>query len=621
MLKITKTHKVIASGILVLASFILYQIIDYHVITIILMLNTTLLAGYSIFKKAISALRYKIVGIEALVSLAVIGAIIIGEFWEAAAVTFLFLFGDYLEAKTIEKTRSSIKELLNLAPDITRVIRNNTEYEIRPEEVLYNDIVLVKPGEKISVDGFIIEGYASINQATITGESIPVNKQLNDEVFSGTIVESGYLKIKAKRVGADTTFARILEMVEEAQDRKAKTQKFIEKFSKYYTPLIILFSFLLYVIKRDINLSLTLLVIACPGALVISTPVSIVAGIGNGAKNGILFKGGEIIEELAKAKIIAFDKTGTLTKGYPVVKEVIAYRGTKEEVLQIAAIGESYSEHPLAKAIINKAQDKGLNVNDNKIEVQMIIGQGIIFSYLSSTYYLGNRKLLMENGINISIYESILHEQEEKGYTSLILAEDIGVLGIINIADDVRNNVKDLIVSLKEKNIKKTIMITGDNITVARNISDSLGIDEYYGELLPEDKVRVINELKEKHQNVIMVGDGVNDAPALASANIGIAVGGGGKDVAMETADIILMSGRIEQLDYAIGLSRATRRNMLENIYFALIVAFLLLLGVVIKIVNLALGMLIHELSVLFVIINAARLLKYGKIKVNKKKR
>lgn len=616
MLKITKDQRILVSAVLVLASFILYKTIGYEIITIVVMILSTLVAGMPIFLKAFSSLKYRIVGIEALVTIAVTGAVIIGEYWEAAAVTFLFMLGDYLEARTIDKTRSSIKGLLALAPDMTRVIRNNLEVEIDPDEVMKGDIVLVKPGEKISIDGVIIEGFASINQSTITGESIPINKIIGDEVFSGTIVESGYLKIEAIRVGEDTTFARILEMVEEAQDKKAKTQKFIERFSKYYTPVIIVLAIVLYLIEKDINLSLTLLVIACPGALVISTPVSIVAGIGNGAKRGILFKGGEMIEKLGKAKVIAFDKTGTLTMGKPEVKDIVAYGMSEEELLKIAAIGESYSEHPLAKAIINKAKEKSIDINHEIENVNIITGQGIKFNYLKKSYFIGNRKLLIDNQISVYAYDRYLQEQEENGNTVVIVSDDEKVIGIISIADVIRSDAKLLIKSLRKQGIKKLVMLTGDNNRTAKAIAAEIGLDEYYGELLPEDKVAIINDLKAKYQDVVMVGDGVNDAPALATADLGIAIGGAGKDVAMETADIVLMSERLEQLKYAIGLSRATRRNMMQNIYFALIVAGFLLAGVLIKTVDLSLGMLIHEISVLLVIINAVRLLKYGKIKI-----
>jgi len=613
MLKLTKGQIVSLSGVLIAISFILKKVMGYETITITLMLATTLIAGTPIFKKAVGALRYRIVGIDALVSIAVIGAIAIGEYWEAAAVTFLFMLGDYLESRTIEKTRSSIKALLDLAPDVTRVKRSGVEIEITPGEVVQGDLVVVKPGEKISVDGTVIEGSAYVNQAAITGESIPISRSVEETVFSGTIIESGYLIIRADKVGDDTTFARILEMVEEAQDKKAKTQKFLEKFSRYYTPAIILLAVILYLVTRDLVLALTLLVIACPGALVISAPVSIVAGIGNGAKHGVLVKGGDIMEKLGTVKVVAFDKTGTLTIGKPTVTLIKTYGIDENELLRLAAIGESYSEHPLGKAIISKALEKLGDIHDVPDDAEIITGQGLKFSYDGETYYIGNRKLFESNGISVGEQEDYLRKEEEKGQTAVIIGNQKSIKGIISIADVVRNDAKKLVSRLKSQGIKKVVMLTGDNERAAKAISEEIGLDDYFSELLPEDKVKVLGKLKEKYGSVAMVGDGVNDAPALASADLGIAIGGAGTDVAMETADVVLMSAEIKKLSYAVGLSRATVRNMKQNITFALFVAALLLAGVLVKTVNLSFGMLIHELSVLLVIINATRLLGYGK--------
>lgn len=612
-MKISKGQRVVFAGILIGVSFILKRTdIDIWVANIF-MIGGAIVAGLPIMKNALSALRYKILGIDALVSLAVIGAMFLQEYWEAAAVTFLFMLGDYLESKTLEKTRSSIKALLDLAPDIARIIKDGVEVEVSPEEVIKGDIVVVKPGEKISIDGTIIEGNAYINQAAITGESIPVSKEVNDTVFSGTIVESGYLKINADRVGEDTTFARILQMVEEAQDKKAKTQKFLEVFSRYYTPSIIVLAGLLFLVTKDLVLSLTLLVIACPGALVISTPVSIVAGIGNGAKHGVLVKGGEIMEKLGKIKVLAFDKTGTLTEGKPKVTKIKAFEIEEDQLLEITAIGESYSEHPLARAIIEKAEEKFEQITESPEEAEIITGQGLKVKVRGRIYLIGNRKLLLENGISVTEEEEeYIKSEEEHGQTVVIVSDLEKMLGAISIADTVREDAKELVKRLKNQGIEKVVMLTGDNKRAAAAISKELGIDEYYAELLPEEKVEALGILQQKFGATAMVGDGVNDAPALASADLGIAIGGAGTDVAMETADVVLMSNEIKRLSYAIGLSRATVKNMKQNIYFAIIVAGTLLAGVLAKVVFLSSGMLIHELSVLLVIINAVRLLGYG---------
>jgi len=612
MLRVKKGQRVLISGILIVISLGLGKLASSPGISDILMIAAAVFAGYPIAINAIRALRYKILGIDALVTLAVIGALLIKEYWEAAAVTFLFMFGNYLESKTLEKTRSAIKALLSLAPDIARVIRNGEEIELSPEEVVKGDIVIVRPGEKIPVDGTVTEGSAYVNQAPITGESMPVSKNIDDGVFSGTVIESGYLKIKADRVGEDTTFSRILQMVEEAQDKKAKTQKFLEVFSKYYTPSIMILAAVVFIITRDAELSLTLLVISCPGALVISTPVSVVAGIGNGAKQGVLIKGGEIIEKLGTVKVLAFDKTGTLTEGKPKVTKIKSFGMSEEELLRLTASSEMYSEHPLAKAILEEACSKSIGSLIPPDESNLIAGQGLRAKVGDRTILVGNRKLMSENGLKIpEDIEEYLGNEESEGQTTVIVGDLEKITGVISIADTLREDAGILIKKLKAKGIKKVVMLTGDNKRAAAAIAKKVGLDDYYAELLPEDKVAILNKLQNKFGTTAMVGDGVNDAPALASADLGIAVGGAGADVAMETADVVLMSNEIKKLSYAIGLSRATVRNMKQNIYFAIIVVGLLLAGVLAKVVFLSSGMLIHELSVLAVILNAIRLLKY----------
>ncbi len=579
------------------------------------MLITTAVAGFPVFKKAFGALRYRIVGIDALVTIAVIGAIAIGELWEAAAVTYLFSLGDYLESRTIEKTRSSIKALLDLAPAAVRVRRNGAELELGPDDVLVGDIVIVKSGEKIGVDGQVIEGSGYVNQATITGEPVPVFRDAGGEVFSGTILESGYLLIEAQKVGEDTTFARILHMVEEAQDRKARTQKFLESFSRWYTPAIVIAAILLFIIARDIELALTLLVIACPGALVISAPVAIVAGIGNGAKRGFLVKGGDIMERLGKVKVVAFDKTGTLTIGAPEVQSVRSFSPGlgEDELLKLAAIGETYSEHPLARAIVAKAEMGSAGVTRHPEESQVIPGRGVSFILDRRNYFIGSRSLLAEKGLGLDAGQELaVREEEGKGRTVVLIASAAAALGYISIADTPRPEAKAGIAALRKLGIPHIAMLTGDNPRAAAAIARELGIDEVRAELLPEDKVKAIDSLKKTFGTVAMVGDGVNDTPALAAADLGIAMGGAGSDVAMETADVVLVSADLSRLAYGLALSRATVRVMKQNIYFALGVAGTLLAGVLLRTVNLSFGMLVHEASVLLVILNAVRLLKFG---------
>lgn len=615
MFKISRGQRVVISGLLILLAFALGYSNLNPMFKDASMIAAAFVAGYPIALNAFRAIRFRIVGIDALVTVAVVGALIIGEYWEAAAVTFLFMFGAYLEGKTLEKTRSAIKSLLDLAPNTARVIRDDKEIEIPAEDVMKGEIVIIKPGEKIPVDGTVIEGNSYVNQAAITGESIPVSKAIDDTVFSGTVIESGYIKVRADRVGDDTTFSRILQMVEEAQDKKAKTQKFLEVFSKYYTPSIIVLAVLVFIITRDVRLALTLLVIACPGALVISTPVSIVAGIGNGARHGVLMKGGEVIEKLGTVKVLAFDKTGTLTVGKPKVTKIKAFHGEEEELLRLTAIAEGYSEHPLARAILEEA-DKKFESLPSPEDSEIIAGHGLKAKAEGRIILVGNRKLMLDNNINISVeIEKYISQEESLGQTVVITADENKVLGVISIADDIREGAIELIKKLKAQGIKKIVMLTGDNKRAAAAISNKLGLDSYYAELLPEGKVEILKKLQSQFGTAAMVGDGVNDAPALASADFGIAMGGAGSDVAMETADVVLMSAELNKLSYAIGLSRATVINMKQNIYFAIAVVILLIIGVLLKFVFLSSGMLIHELSVLLVIINAVRLLAYGEKK------
>ncbi len=606
-----KERIIVIAGLLIAVSLLLKLWNEASLISDIAMIAAALYAGYPIMKNAFQGLRYRVVGIEALVTAAVIGAILIQEYWEAAAVTFLFLFGSYLEARTLEKTRSSLKSLMDLAPSITSVMRNGIESKVPTDEVVQGDVVLVRPGESIPVDGVIVKGKATINQAAITGESVPVGREKGAEVFSGTVIEHGYLEIRSQKVGEDTTFARILSLVEEAQEAKAPTQKFIEKFAKYYTPAIFIAAIAVYLFTKDIELTLTLLVIACPGAMVISAPVSIVAGIGNGAKRAVLFKGGDTLERTGKVQVVAFDKTGTLTVGKPQVTAIRAFGMDEDKLMMMAARAEYASEHHLAKAILAKASPGVVTALIPAEEFQALPGKGIAATVDGVKLYIGNRKLMEESGIpfheEVAYYVS---SEEHRAQTVVFVADDKRLLGLISIADVLREDAYELVNALKKSGVKKVVMLTGDNKRAAAAIARALGIDEYYAELLPEEKVKVLQELQ-KDEMVAMIGDGVNDAPALAIADAGIAMGGSGTDAAIETADVVLMSDRLANLPYALGLSRATMLNMRQNIYFAVAVVVILLIGVLTKQVFMASGMLVHELSVLFVVLNAMRLTRY----------
>lgn len=608
-----------AAGILLLVAFLTYLFNWSEILLNTLLIIVSVVAGAPTFIKAWKATRLKMFSIDLLVTIAVIGALIIGEYAESAAVTFLFLFGAFLEGRSLEKARASIKSLMDMAPLEATVLRNGIRSVVMAEEVIKDDVVIIQTGEKIPIDGRVISGKASVNEAAITGESVPVSKAEDEQVFSGSILDSGYLEVIAENVGEDTTFSKIIELVEEAQEGKAKTQRFLEKFAAIYTPGIMVLSVLVWLITRDVHLSLTFLVIACPGALVISAPVSIVAGIGNGAQNGILIKGGEVMENLAKLTAIVFDKTGTLTKGKPEVTAIKGFGISENELLVMAAEAEVVSEHHLGRAIVKEAKRTGLKLVNKPTEVSVLKGLGIEVNLCGNPLYIGNRKGLLQNKVTINKeVESYATQREKAGNTAVFIADDKNVMGIISIADTIRDKAKETLQQLKSEGIQHLVMLTGDNKHTARIVGEELGMDGIFAELLPENKAEIVKECMGKGINLAMVGDGVNDAPAIATADVGIAMGGAGTDIAMETADVILMADKLDKLIHALKLSKATVRNMKQNMFFAVGTVALLLAGVLTKNVNLASGMLIHELSVLIVILNAIRLVKYPSFQFSK---
>ncbi len=576
------------------------------------LIASSLFAGYFIAIKAFKALRMKAFSIELLVTIAVIGALIIGEYVESAVVTFLFIFGAYLESRTLEKTRSSLRNLIDQTPTEATVIRPEGHIKLPVEEVIKGDRVLIRSGEKVAVDGAIVSGQALIVEAAITGESVPASKSMGDRVFSGTIIDNGYIEVIADRVGDDTTFAKIIEMVEEAQESKTTTQKFLDRFANIYTPTIVVLSILVYVFSRNVELALTFLVIACPGALVISAPVSMVAGIGNGARNGVLIKGGEIMEKLSKIDLVIFDKTGTLTKGKPEVTEVKSWGMEENTLLRLVAEAERLSEHHLGQTIVAEARKRELALSEEPQDVAIIKGGGMVATVAGQHLAIGNRKLMADHGV--SIVESVdayATEREKAGNTAVLIAIDKQLAGVISIADQIKPEAKCAIQQLRRAGVKQAIMLTGDNRHTAQLVGDELGLDAVHAELLPQDKVKWVNELKNQGYRVAMVGDGINDAPALATADVGLAMGVGGTDISMEAADIVLMSDRLDQFAHAYSLAKATVRNMQQNTIMAVGTVVLLLAGVLLGKIFLASGMLVHELSVLLVTLNAVRLIRY----------
>ncbi|MCB5237719.1 heavy metal translocating P-type ATPase [Niallia circulans] len=609
-----KNHYMIISGTLILVGMITGMLgketgKGYFLIV------AAVIASIPIARKAFLALRMKAFSIELLVTIAVIAALFIGEYVEASIVAFLFLFGAFLEVRTLEKTRSSLKYLINMTPQKATVIRDKRQVEVSVEEVIKGDRVILRSGGQVPVDGKVITGKALLNEAAITGESIPITKKTGDALYSGTMVDSGYMEMLAEKVGDDTTFAKIIELVEEAQESKTKTEKFLDRFAQLYTPGVVLLAIIVYAITRNLHLAITLLVIACPGALVIGAPVSNVAGIGNGARNGVLVKGGEVMEILSKVDILVFDKTGTLTKGKPEVTDIKTFGEIREnEILRLTAEAESGSEHHLGKAIVKEAFTRRLVWNQVPNMIEIIKGKGISAKVEGFTVVIGNRSLMLESSIEMTtgvIQYAVA--RENLGNTAIFVAVNGGIKAVISVADQIREDAVTSLQELRADGIRKVVMLTGDNQATAKIVATQLGIEEYHAELLPEDKVEMIKALQRKGHIVAMAGDGINDAPAIGTSNIGVAMGEGGTDVAMETADIVLMADRLSQLSHAYALSKATIRNMKANTYFAVGVAFILLMGVLLDYVHLASGMFIHEASVLIVILHAMRLVRFNK--------
>jgi len=560
--------------------------------------------------QAYQALRVKVVSIDVLVTLAVAGAFIIRNFEESAIVTFLFLFGSYLEQRTLQKTRSAIKELTEMAPESALKLSESGEFEeVAVDEVDVGDTLLVKTGAKVPVDGTVLSGEGHINEASITGEAVPVGKRKGSQVFAGTILENGTLQVVADRVGEDTTFGRIIELVEEAQDSKSEAERFIDRFSKYYTPAVLMLSTLVWIFSQDIELAITILVLGCPGALVIGVPVSNVAGIGNGARHGVLLKGSEVIHDFSRVDTIVFDKTGTLTEGNPSVADTNYYVSDIRKTLGYLSSVERESDHPLAKAIV---QHLGPVDTFAVQKTDVVAGGGIVAEVDGHTVAVGNVGLMEQQGVPLAEKVRKDIERFEAMGNSLVLTSVDGELHVLmGIRDQIREGVKSHLQKMKKLGVKHLVVLSGDNQGTVDLVSKQLGLTQAHGHMLPQDKAAFIKKLQAEGRTVAFVGDGVNDSPSLALAQIGIAMGSG-TDVAIETSDVVLMNSDFSRLPHALGLAKATARNMRQNIAIAVGVVLILLASVFFsEWMNMSIGMLVHEASILVVILNGMRLLRY----------
>jgi Cd2+/Zn2+-exporting ATPase len=595
----------------------------FPVVSIALYLAGVIAGGWHIFPKALTALRGLRADMNLLMTLAVIGAIAIGEWFEAATVTFLFSLSLVLENWSVGRARKAIRSLLNLAPPTARYLcpHDGDIMEKPIEEVPLGATVLVRPGERIPLDGRITKGSASVNQAPITGESIPVEKREGDEVFAGTIDEDGAIEFRVARQASDTTIARIIRMVEEAQSRRAQAEQWVETFARTYTPAMILLAAAVAVVPplafgggwaRWFYESLVILVIACPCALVISTPVSIVAALAAAARAGVLIKGGAFLEKAAMVKVVALDKTGTVTHGRPEVQRIIPLNGhTEAELLDRAAALEAHSGHPLAKAVVRKAEQLGRAVvpAEDYREFRGRGGQGTIDGRV---FWIGSHRLLHEKQMESDGVHEKVAALEDAGHSVVVVGNGGHVCGLISVADGIRPGAAALVSGLKAAGVEKVAMLTGDNQGTARAIGAAIGADEIHAELLPEDKLAVIEALKRRYGAVAMVGDGINDAPALAAADLGIAMGAAGTDAAMETADVALMADDLARLPWLVRHGRRALRIIRQNIVFALAVKLLFMGLALANLATLWMAIAADMGASLLVIANALRLLNGG---------
>ncbi len=606
-----KNSIALLSGVLIAVGFLSKWTMDSMLIFTWSLIIASILGVAPIAIQAYQALRVKVVSIDVLVTVAVAGAFLIRNYEESAIVTFLFLFGAYLEQRTLNKTRSAIKELTEMAPESALKQMEDGEFvEVDVEDVDVGDILLVKTGAKVPVDGTVVSGEGSVNEASITGESIPVAKEKGSKVFAGTILDNGTIQIVAERVGEDTTFGRIIELVEEAQDSKSEAERFIDRFSKYYTPAVLILSIVVWLFSRDVELAITILVLGCPGALVIGVPVSHVAGIGNGARNGVLLKGSEVISDFSKLDTIVFDKTGTLTVGNPSVAEKEYYGDNIDEALVYLASIEHESDHPLAKAVLEEIGETAFLPVEN---TEVIKGEGIVASVDGHRVAVGNVALTERENVELKDKaKADIDLFEERGNSLVLTAVDGELKILMGVRDQIRPRVKEDLLKLKKLGVKNLIMLSGDNQGTVDAVSRELSLTEAHGNMLPQDKSAYIKRLiEEEGQIVAFVGDGVNDSPSLALANIGIAMGGG-TDVAIETSDVVLMNSDFSRLSHALGLTKATARNMKQNIFIAVGVVLVLLASLLFsEWMNMSIGMLVHEGSILAVILNGMRLLRY----------
>jgi len=572
--------------------------------------SAVLLGGLPMLKEAFLNLKAKSITAEVAMSIGMIASLSIGEFLSAAFIAFFMLIAEFLDKFTAEKSRTAVRELIKLSPKRAVVKRDGVEMEVDISTVRHGDTVIVKSGEKIPVDGIVIAGQASVNQASITGESMPVEKSVGDEVFAGTINEIGVVQVRVNKVGEDTTLARIIRLVEEAEGAKAPIQRVADRYAAYFVPTVLGVAALTFMITRNLISSIAVVVVACPCAVALATPLAVVASVGKAAKRGIIVKGGVYLEELGRIDTVVMDKTGTLTLGEPRVTDIRCFgKHNEQEIITLAATVEKHSEHSLAKAIARKANDYGVKVPDHE-ECQVIRGKGVVASYNGQTVIIGSRELLKEKGIDVpQPVDEYMHQEEMAGKTAILITHDGVVCGVICVSDVLRESTIRAIEELKGKGIK-LVMLTGDNPRTAQAIAGQVGIHEIVAGMLPEEKVDEVKALVKQGRKVVMVGDGINDAPALAQASVGIAMGAAGTDVAMEAADVALMTDDLTKVPEAMSIGRRTfnviKQNIASSIIFNVVGVTLASMGLL----NPMMAAVAHALPDFILFLNSSRLIR-----------
>ena len=583
-----------------------------------------LIGGYYFGREAFEDLMFeREVGIELLMSVAAVVAAALGEFAEGAMLAFLYSLSEAAEGYTEEKTRSAIRALMDLTPKVATVRRDGQEIEIPVENLVVDDVFIVRPGQSVATDGEVIAGSSSVNQAQVTGESVPIEKAPGDTVFAGTINGEGALEVRATKTFADNTIARIIHMVEEAQEQKGKSQRFIERFGARYSPAVLVGGILVAIIPpvffaqpwvEWITRATVFIVAAAPCALAISIPITLVASLGTAARKGVLIKGGLYVEELAKVTVVAFDKTGTITRGEPAVTDVILLPGIEErpeeEIVSIAAAIERRSQHPLAEAIVRYANQRNI-LHGVITQFKSITGAGATAEIAGKTINIGSPRFFEKDlGVSLSTIQHDIARLQGEAKTVVVLGDRTQAWALFAIRDNIRDGVRDVVQRLHQAGIQRIAMLTGDNANTARRIAAEAGIDDVFADLKPEDKVAKVRELARHYGHVAMVGDGVNDAPALAEATVGIAMGAAGTDVALETADIALMADDLEKLVYAIELAKRNRSVIRQNLGLSIVVISVLVAGAIAGTFSLPIAVLGHEISEFVVIGSGLRMLR-----------